>query len=56
MPIADLPWTDVEPLPELNGDLRSVLESVRSLQRAWKFVVSANDEAFQDAWSRGDAL
>lgn len=52
MPIADLPWTDVEPLPELNGDLRSVLDSVRSLQRAWKSVVLANDEAFQEARRR----
>lgn len=49
---AKMPWTDVEPLPELNGDLRSVLDSVKSLQRAWKSVVSANDEAFQEARRR----
>ncbi|WP_291410824.1 Fic family protein [Actinophytocola sp.] len=50
--MADLPWTDVEPLPELNGDLQSVLDSVKSLQRAWKSVVSANDDAFQEARRR----
>jgi Fic family protein len=48
----DLPWIDVEPLPHLNGDVSSVLESVRSLQRAWKSVVSANDVAFQEARRR----
>jgi Fic family protein len=45
-------WADVEPLPALNGDLESILDSVRSLQRAWKSVVSANDEAFQEARRR----
>lgn len=50
--MADMPWTDVEPLPALNGDLRSVLDSVRSLQGAWKSVVSANDEAFREARRR----
>lgn len=50
--MADLPWADVEPLPALNGDLQSVLDSVKSLQRAWKSVVSANDEAFQEARRR----
>jgi Fic family protein len=48
----DLPWADVVPLPHLNGDLRSVLDSVDSLQRAWKTVVSANDAAFQEARRR----
>ncbi len=48
----ELPWADVEPLPQLNGDVASVLESVWSLQRAWKAVVSANDTAFQEARRR----
>jgi Fic family protein len=52
MPMTDLPWADVEPLPRLNGDLQSVLDSVKSLQRAWKSVVVANDEAFQEARRR----
>lgn len=50
--MADLPWTDVEPLPELNGDLEPILDSVKSLQHAWKSVVSANDVAFQEARRR----
>ncbi|SFB93604.1 Fic family protein [Streptomyces aidingensis] len=48
----DLPWSDVEPLPLLNGDLDSILESVQALQRAWKDVVSLNDAAFQEARRR----
>jgi Fic family protein len=48
----DVPWADVAPLPALNGDLESILASVRSLQRAWKSVVSANDEAFNEARRR----
>jgi len=48
----DLPWTDVEPLQHLNGDLVSVLESVHALQGAWKAVVSANDSAFREARRR----
>ncbi|MEV6983314.1 Fic family protein [Sphaerisporangium sp. NPDC051017] len=52
MTMPDLRWVDVEPLPHLNGDLESVLESVRSLQRAWKAVVSSNDAAFQEARRR----
>lgn len=48
----DMPWTDVEPLPRLNGDLTSILDSVRALQGAWKSVVSANDVAFQEARRR----
>lgn len=50
--MSDTPWGEVEPLSHLNGDLQSVLESVRSLQRAWKVVVSANDAAFQEARHR----
>jgi hypothetical protein len=37
-----MPWVDVEPLPEINGNLHAVLEPVRSLQRAWKAVVSGD--------------
>jgi Fic/DOC family len=48
----DLPRAEVAPLPGLNGGLRSVLDSVDSLQRAWKAVVSANDVAFQEARRR----
>ncbi|WP_370155906.1 Fic family protein [Streptacidiphilus sp. EB129] len=48
----DMPWSDVEPLQYLNGDLTSVLESVHALQGAWKAVVSANDVAFQEARRR----
>jgi hypothetical protein len=50
--MVDVPWVDVEPLPGLNGDLQSVLDSVRSLQSAWKLVVEANSEAFQEARRR----
>ncbi|UGQ15655.1 Fic family protein [Yinghuangia sp. ASG 101] len=50
--MSDSPWTPVEPLPHLNGDLTSVLDSVRALQRAWQAVVSANDTAFQEARRR----
>lgn len=45
-------WADVEPLPELNGDLQSVLDAVRSLQQAWGQVVSTNTEAFHEARRR----
>ena len=48
----DLAWTDVDPLPPLNGDLHSILESLRTLQGAWKAVVSACDPAFQEARRR----
>ncbi|UCM88293.1 Fic family protein [Streptomyces marincola] len=48
----DMPWAEVEPLPELNGDLTSLLASVHALRRAWKAVVSANTEAFQEARRR----
>lgn len=50
--MADLPWADVEPLPQLNGDLQPVLDSVKSLRGAWKTVVEANDEAFKEARRR----
>ncbi|MQS07464.1 Fic family protein [Streptomyces alkaliphilus] len=50
--MSDMPWADVDPLPHLNGDLTSVLDSVRSLQRAWKEVVNANDAAFREARRR----
>jgi prophage maintenance system killer protein len=50
--MADMPWSEVEPLPPLNGDIQPVLDSAKSLQRAWKSVVSANDEAFQEARRR----
>ncbi|MFF0146444.1 Fic/DOC family protein [Amycolatopsis sulphurea] len=52
MTMADLPWADVESLPPLNGDLQPVLDSVKSLQRAWESVVTANDTAFQEARRR----
>jgi Fic family protein len=45
-------WVDVEPLAETNGVLESVLAPVRSLQRAWKAVVSLNSAAFQEARRR----
>jgi Fic family protein len=48
----NLPWADVEPLPHLNGDLQAVLDSVDSLQRAWRAVVSSNNTAFQEARRR----
>jgi Fic family protein len=47
-----LSWGDVEPLPTLNGDVESILESVRSLQRAWRTVTASNDTAFQEARRR----
>ena len=47
-----MPWVDVEPLAEANGALESVLAPVRSLQRAWKAVVSLNSAAFQEARRR----
>ncbi|MFS8522885.1 MAG: Fic family protein [Micromonosporaceae bacterium] len=43
---------DVEPLGEVNGELMPVLESVRSLQRAWKAAVSWNDAAFHETRRR----
>lgn len=46
------PWVDVEPLAETNGSLESVLAPVRSLQRAWRAVVSLNDAAFEEARRR----
>lgn len=49
---SDHPWIDVEPLPDFNGGITSLLESMWSLQRAWKTVVSANDVAFQEARRR----
>lgn len=52
MDSASLTWVDVLPMPALNGDVASILESVRSLQRAWKKVISANDAAFQEARRR----
>ncbi|QSB16502.1 Fic family protein [Natronosporangium hydrolyticum] len=45
-------WVDVEPLPEVNGALDSVLAPVHSLQRAWQAVVSANTDAFHEARRR----
>ncbi|WP_461122263.1 Fic family protein [Saccharothrix stipae] len=50
--MADMPWTDVEPLPALNGDLQSLLDTVSAIQGAWKSVVAANDEAFHEARRR----
>ncbi|TQM83613.1 Fic/DOC family protein [Saccharothrix saharensis] len=50
--MADMPWTEVEPLPVLNGDLQSLLDTVRAIQGAWKSVVAANDEAFHEARRR----
>ncbi|MFE2755798.1 Fic family protein [Actinosynnema sp. NPDC059335] len=50
--MADMPWTEVEPLPTLNGDLQPLLDTVRAIQGAWKSVVSANDEAFHEARRR----
>jgi Fic family protein len=52
MRMVDMSWSDVEPLPPINGDLQPVLDSVRALRGAWKTVVSANDEAFQEARRR----
>jgi hypothetical protein len=46
------PWVDVEPLPDLNGDLRSVPESVRTLQQAWQRVVDLDAAAFHEARRR----
>lgn len=48
----DLPWADVEPLPQINGDLESVLASVASLKRAWAVVVSSNSASFQESRRR----
>lgn len=50
--MSDQAWTEVEPLPRFNGDLLHVLDSTDSLQRAWKAVVNANDQAFQEARRR----
>lgn len=50
--MTDQPWSNVEPLPRLNGDLVPVLESVRTLQRAWKAVVASNDPGFREARRR----
>ncbi|MFB9596972.1 Fic family protein [Saccharothrix longispora] len=50
--MSGMSWSEVEPLPILNGDVQPVLESVNSLQRAWKTVVSANDNAFREARRR----
>ena len=47
-----LPWADVQPLPTVNGDVKSVIDAVYSLQRAWKAAVSANSSAFQEARRR----
>lgn len=52
MTTGDLRWVDVEPLPKLNGDVESVLASVRSLQHAWRSVVASHGSAFQEARRR----
>ncbi len=49
----DLSWVDVEPLPHINGDIRSVLDSVDSLKSAWETVVARNSESFREARRRG---
>ncbi|WP_007025569.1 Fic family protein [Saccharomonospora iraqiensis] len=48
----DFSFDAVTPIPHFNGDIHSVLDSVTSLQRAWKAAVSSNDEAFQEARRR----
>jgi Fic family protein len=48
----DMPWGEVEPLPLLNGAVQPMLDSVRSLQAAWRQVVLSNDLAFQEARKR----
>lgn len=49
----DLTWVDVEPIPHVNGDIQSVLDSVESLKSAWETVVAQNTEAFREARRRG---
>jgi hypothetical protein len=44
---------DVEPLPHVNGDVQSVLDSVESLKGAWETVVAQNTESFHEARRRG---
>ena len=48
----DLHWEEVEPLPPLNGAVQPMLDSVKSLQAAWRQVVRSNDPAFQEARKR----
>lgn len=53
MTMLDVDWArDVEPLPHLNGDLASILDTVRSLRLAWKRVIEADPEAFHEARKR----
>ncbi len=52
MPMPDLRWADVEPLPSINGDTDSVLAWVESLKSAWMQVVANNEEGFREARKR----
>lgn len=53
MTMQDLDWMrEVEPLPHLNGDLISILDTVRSPRVAWKRVMEADPEAFHEARKR----
>lgn len=51
-PTARVPWSDVEPLGPINGDVTPLLESVHSFKAAWKETVAADPKAFEEARKR----